>query len=272
MKFFQTLASIDRRIIYLLIAIAVIIPLALKLTSPVRVSGPVKRAYEAVDRLPSGSVVMVSVDFEPSSAPEVYPMLVAILRHALRKDLKIILLGHLVLGQPLGAEALESTAREFNKRYGVDYVNLGYRPGYVALMLGIGKEIRDFFSYDYKAVPFDRLPLMANIHNYSSIDLLAVLTHGDSGDWWVRTAGARYGVKIIVGSTGVTAPDLYPYLQSGQIEGLIGGLQGAAEYEFLIKHFGSAVLGMPAQSFAHGLIILFIILGNIGYFVMRKKT
>lgn len=271
MNFFKALANIDRRIIYLLITIAVIVPLVLKLTSPVRVSEPVKRAHEAVDRLPPGSVVMVSVDFEPSSAPEVYPMLMALLRHAFKKDLKVILMGHLVLGQPLGAEALESTSKEFNKHYGVDYVNLGYRPGYIALMLGIGKEIRDFFSYDYKAVPFDRLPLMAGIHNYSNIDLLVVLTHGDSGDWWVRTAGARYGVKIIVGSTGVTAPDLYPYLQSHQIEGLIGGLQGAAEYEYLIKQFGSAVLGMPAQSFAHGLIILFIILGNIGYFVMRKE-
>ena len=34
------------------------------------------------------------------------------------------------------------------------------------------------------------------------------------------------------------APGLYPFLRSGQINGLIGGLQGAAEYETLIGQKG----------------------------------
>ena len=47
------------------------------------------------------------------------------------------------------------------------------------------------------------------------------------------------------------APGLYPLLRSGQINGLIGGLRGAAEYESLIGQKGTAVAGMDARVAAY---------------------
>jgi hypothetical protein len=112
---------------------------------------------------------------------------------------------------------------------------------------------------------------MRLVHNYNNIDMLVGLEAGATGDAWVQYAGARFGLKMFLGATGVSAPDFYPYLQAKQIEGMIAGLQGAAEYETLVKQTGTGILGMPAQSVVHGLIILFIIIGNIGYFLTRKK-
>ncbi|MEW6686719.1 MAG: hypothetical protein AB1393_11030 [Candidatus Edwardsbacteria bacterium] len=272
MELFKRLGTIDRRIIYLLVALVVIIPLLLRLVLPIRISEPVRRAYEAVDRLPPGAVVIVSIDYDAASEPELQPQLLAMLRHCFSKDLKVILTGHWALGLPLGEIGLNQIAREFKeKKYGIDYVNLGYRPGYRALMVGIGREIRDFFATDYRGVSLDSLPLTRPIHNYNDIDLLISLSAGQAGDEWIQFAGARYGLKIMIGSTGVVAPDMFHYLQAEQIEGIVGGLQGAAEYETLVKHAGTATRGMTAQSTAHILIILFIVLGNIGYFVMRRR-
>jgi hypothetical protein len=73
------------------------------------------------------------------------------------------------------------------------------------------------------------------------------------------------------GTTAVMAPDAYPYLQAGQIEGMMGGLKGAAEYENLIGRLGLGTRGMPAQSWAHVLVIVFIALGNVGFFVTRRR-
>ncbi len=271
MKFWQRLGELDRRIIYAIIGLAVIIPLVLKITMPIRVSETVRNAYESIERLPAGSIVMISIDYDASSEPELQPMLIAVLRHCFKKDLKVILLGHWALGLPLGEIALNRVSAEYNKKYGEDYINLGYRPGYSALMVGIGREIRDFFSADYRNVPIDSFPFMRNVHNYNQIAMLVGLEAGATGDAWVQFAGARFGQKMFLGATGVTAPDLYPYLQAGQITGLIAGLQGAAEYETLINEKGTGTLGMPTQSVVHGLIILFILLGNISYFVLRKK-
>jgi hypothetical protein len=69
----------------------------------------------------------------------------------------------------------------------------------------------------------------------------------------------------------VIAPGLYPLLRSGQINGLIGGLRGAAEYEVLIGQKGRAVAGMDAQSATHFAIIGLVLLCNLFYFSIRKS-
>ncbi len=271
MKLSERLATIDRRIIYLLLAIVVILPLIIKPRISVRVSEPVRNAFNAVDRLAPGSVVMISIDFDPSSAPEVQPMLIAILRHCFQKDLKVILTGQLALGLPLGEIALNQVAPEYQKNYGEDYVNIGYRPGSTAMMVGIGREIRDFFKTDYRGVPLDSFEFMRSVHNYRDIALLVTLAHGPVADAWIQYAGARFKQKIIVGCTGVNAPGMFQYYSAHQIEGIIGGLQGASEYEALVAKPGSATLGMPAQSAAHALLILLLIIGNIGFLISRRK-
>ncbi len=270
MRFFERIAAIDRRLIYLALALSVLIPLLFKMVLPTRVSEPVRAAYRSIDDLPEGSVVMISVDYDASSAPELQPIYLGILQHCFAKKLKVLVLGQWVMGTPFGELGLGRIAPLYDAVYGVDYVNLGYRPGYRAQMVGLGREIRDFFAVDSRGITLDSLPMMAGVHNYNQIDLLVGLEAGQAGDEWIQFAGARYGVDIVIGATGVVAPDKFHYLQARQIRGLIGGLQGAAEYETLIGKPGAAIAGMVAQSWAHLLLLAFIVLGNVGYFVMRR--
>jgi len=283
MKFLERMVNLDRRFIYLALVVVVALPLILKLVLPIRVSEPVREAYRSIEDLPSGSTVMVSIDYDASSEPELQPMLLSVLRHCFAKRHKVVLLGQWALGLPFGEIGLNKVSGEFNSRaqssadsilYGRDFVNLGYRPGARALIVGLGREFRDFFSADYRGTPVDSLPLMRGVRNYNNIDLLVGLEAGQAGDEWIQFAGARYGLKIIIGGTGVIAPDMFHYLQAGQIKGLVGGLQGAAEYETLVRHHGTGVAGMVAQSTAHILILVFIVMGNIAYFVLkgRKKS
>jgi hypothetical protein len=65
---------------------------------------------------------------------------------------------------------------------------------------------------------------------------------------------------------------LYPYLKTGQLTGLIGGLRGAAEYEKLVEKPGKGILGMKAQSIAHIAIILLVLIGNASYLISRRRT
>ena len=66
------------------------------------------------------------------------------------------------------------------------------------------------------------------------------------------------------------APDLFPFIQSGQMIGVLGGLSGAAEYEAILKYPGKATAGMSAQSIAHLIIVVFIVFGNVVYFLSRR--
>lgn len=270
--FWERMNDIDRRFIFLILFIVVAIPLLLKVGEPIPPTPPVQRAHDAVESLSAGDYLMISIDFDATSAPELMPMLRAVLRHAFSKNVKVIMLGHLAIGLPLGHMALEEIADECGKEYGIDYANLGYRPGYLAVMLAIGREIEDIYATDYRGAPMRELPMMADIHSYDDIELLFGFEHGAVIDYWVRYAQARFGQRMAFGTTAVMAPDAYPYLQSGQIEGLIGGLKGAAEYEHLIGRLGLGTRGMPAQSWAHVLVIVFILLGNLGFFMSRRRA
>jgi hypothetical protein len=76
-------------------------------------------------------------------------------------------------------------------------------------------------------------------------------------------------------STGVTSiqvNEVMPYVNSGQVKGILAGMPGAAEYEALINQPGVGTSGMDAQSIAHLVIVLFIIFGNVAYFLERKRS
>lgn len=269
--FFDKMAKIDRRIVFLVVAIAAIIPILSKAILPLHPTPDVKMAFNSINSLSPGSAVLISIDYDAASMPELQPMLHAILRHCFMKDLKVILMGHWPLGLPLGPIALDEEAKRFNKKYGKDYVFLGYRPGMAAVMINMGRDIRSVFAVDYFGTPLDSLPMMCNIKNYSDIAILVGLEAGATGDAWVQFAQARYNQKIILGGTAVVAPDLYPYLQAGQIVGLIGGMRGAADYEKLVNTVGPATIGMTAQTVIHIVILAFILLGNIGYFIIKRR-
>lgn len=272
MSFFEKIMKIDRRVIFVVIALVVAIPVIYPIALPTRVSPPVQDIYDAIDTLPGGSKVLISIDYDPTSAPELYPANLAILRHCFSKDLKVVAVGFIAPGIPLGEQAMEISAKEYGKKYGVDYVNLGYKTAMVATVLMMGKEIYDIYPKDHYGKSVAEYPLMDSVHNYNDIDFIVDFAHGVTVDYWISYVAARFKKKLGICVTAVSAAQYYPYYNSKQIVGISGGLKGSSEYEFLIKHKGKATSGMAAQSFAHVAIMIFIILGNIAYFVTRRKN
>jgi len=155
--------------------------------------------------------------------------------------------------------------------YGRDYVDLGYKAGYEAVMVLMGKGIAHAFPQDQRANPTASLPLMHEVRDYSSFALLVNISAGYPGTKeWVQQVNSRFHLAMISGCTAVSAPEYYPYLQSGQLRGLLGGMAGAAEYEKLRGEKGTATRGMDAQSLAHVFIALCIVMGNVVQWSKRR--
>lgn len=276
MDFINTLQNVDRRYIFLLISLAVIIPLIVPLNLKITPSSAVIAGYNYINKLPEGSKVLISYDFDPSVEPELGPMGKAFIHHFCIRKLKIIGMALWPAGQVLLEDALNTIAqKQHGYKYGVDYVNLGFMAGNQVVITSLGESFPKTYSKDFYGTPIQKIPLMNGIINYSNIDLIVDVSAGDPGiPYWVMYAGSAHGKKIIGGCTAVSAPQLYPYYSAGQMVSLLGGLKGAAEYEQLVKKPGSASRGMDAQSVAHMLIILFVIIGNITFYLdkARKKS
>ena len=95
---------------------------------------------------------------------------------------------------------------------------------------------------------------------------------------WILFGGDPGHIPVAGGVTAVSAPLLYPYYPH-QLLGLMGGMKGAAEYEAALitrypqyaerEHFG--IFRMGPQAVAHMVIIFFIIVGNITFFMDRRR-
>jgi hypothetical protein len=265
--------SIDRRILFALIFVAVVWPLIQPMRLPIGVSPPVQTLYDAVEAIPPGSIVMLGADYSPDTMPELQPMVDTFLRHAFERDLRVVVACLWPASPPLVERAMTPLAEEFNKEYGVDYVNLGYMAGGIVTLLGMGSSIPITFPSDYGGTPVTEIPLMQEVQNFDDIAFVMEVSAGTPGTReWVQQVQGRYRVALGSGTTAVGAPNFYPYVQSGQLTGLLGGLKGAAEYETLIGHPGDATKGMDAQSIVHALVVVFILLGNVVYLLsLRSK-
>ncbi len=279
MKILESLTKIPRRIIFLTIALAVAIPLVVPIGIPVNIMPQSKKLFDAIETLDSESKpVLISCDFDPQSLPELYPMFLAISRQCFSKNVKVILMALWPQGTGMVEMGLAELSNDFTKEYGTDYVFLGYKFGVAAVLLGMGENIKAVFPVDYYGTALDSLPMMRSIQNYKDISMIVTLSTGDPG-WrqWLLFAQSRYAARLGVGVTAVSAADLYPYVETGQVTGLLAGMKGASEYENLVQRKGyakgifRASQGMDAQSLGHLLIMIFIILGNVGYFYLRRQ-
>ncbi|UCF70495.1 MAG: hypothetical protein JSW49_09910 [candidate division WOR-3 bacterium] len=286
MTMIDVLTKIDRRIIYLILFSVVTLPIIFPSARSVRVMPPVEKLYRAIDEIPEEKALIIDFDYDPQTLPEIEPMAFAILRHAFTKRIKVLAISLYV--QPLGLaqNALVNVAEEFNTRastqedsiiYGRDYVFLGWQPPPLIPILGMGESITNVYKTDYHGNRTDTLPLMKEIKNYGDVGLLVSLSSGDPPKWWVEYAQNRFGLKVGAGITAVSASEFYPYLQTGQFSGLMVGMKGAAEYEeqveteLGIKVRRKASESLPSLTYAHVVIIIFIVIGNTGYFISRSK-
>src|SRR5438046_9082851 len=100
-EFARWMVSIDRRIIFLLIALATLLPLLHPFGLPLSVSPEVRGVYDYIESVPEGSGFLLSVDFDPSSKPELEPQALGVLRHAVGQRPRVIGLRHWLPGTGL---------------------------------------------------------------------------------------------------------------------------------------------------------------------------
>lgn len=272
MSFAERMLRIDRRLIFLLISVCTLIPLLYPVGLAIRVSPEVHGVYDYIESLPEGSVFLLSMDFDPASKPELYPQAVALLRHAFKKNLRVIGMTLWVTGTGMADEVITKVARESGKVSGKDYVFLGWSPGVGSLIITMGQDLYKAFPTDYYNQPTKGMPVLKELQNLRDVSYVVSLAAGTAGiETWYVFGKDKYKFELGGGCTGVIAPGLYPLLRSGQINGLVGGLRGAAEYEVLIGQKGRAVAGMDAQSATHFAIIILVLLCNTFYLLIRTS-
>lgn len=264
----------ERRIIFAVLLIAVALPLLFPLGWTTEVSPYTTMVYELINETPEGSVVLISFDYDPSTITELQPMAEAMIEHAFDKNQKIIATALWPMGVQMAEKAFEKVLLDYpEKKRGIDFVNLGYKVGGMVTVQAMGRSMPEVFPKDTNGTPYSQIPMLKGVSRLKNIAWIASLSSGVPGiKEWMMVAHDSYDIPTTGGCTAISAPGFFPYVnEQKQLYGLLGGLKAASEYESLIGRKGSATTKMDAQSIAHLLILLFIIIGNIKVHTAKRR-
>lgn len=282
----EKLQQLDRRWIFLLMLLAVAGPMLADWRLPEKPTALVRQTFEAIDRLPEGSKILLSWDWDPSAEGELGPMANAFVRHCCEKKHKMVFIALWPVGQQLIDDTIENLVQTDYPQlvYGRDYVNLGFKPGNEGVIKVLLTDLRQLYTTDARGTNIEKIPVMRGLNTVRDFDLVISVSGGYPGvKEWVQYASAPYPneVRLLTGTTGVSAPLLYPYIPD-QLQGMLGAIKGAAEYEQLLLEkyppahgedvgkYQQALRRMGPQLTGHLLMIGLILLGNGLYFAARR--
>jgi len=274
--------TIDPRWIYALLLAFIIVPLlAPDLPFPVVPSQQSIDFYDTVENTAKNSpnkLVIVNSMWASGTRGEQQWQSQAIFRHLMARHLKFATLTFDTQNATLTKQVVARLAKEYGYVYGRDYVDFGYRPyqAYTQTAKALTDNIPKAIKKDATGQPIESFPVMQGVHNTNDVGLIILITPvGDLG-LWVGLVQGVYHTPMLYAPTSVMAPDSYPYLDSGQLSGLLTGIKGAGDYEYLLtkngipnaKSFGTRATG--SLSLIYLLLIILIVIGNIGYHKERS--
>jgi hypothetical protein len=266
------LGDLDRRWLYLVLLLVVIFPLIRPLGIPVEVTAATQQFVDAVEALKPGDRMLLSFDYSIGGGPDVDPQAQVVLAHALAKGVKVVEVAFIDTGLSYALKTIDLWESR-GKVYGEDIILLGYAAGNETAISAFAQDIAQVFPTDVRGIPIGDYPIMKGLNTVADFQFIAEFATGIPGPAeWIRQVVTRYNVPLASGVVAVMGPQNIPYLQSKQLVGLLGGgLKSAAEYEIAVKLPGAATAAMDAQSLGHVMIFLFVILGNLLFFVERTE-
>lgn len=260
----------DVRVIYLILLILTVTVLISPLALPLRINSTTQNAYDLVQKLPAGSNVLVIMQVVVGGIAEIGPQLRVVTQHLFSLPLHVVFVAFHPDG-PVIVESYLLPGITGDKKYGVDYVDLGFVSGGETGMAAFANDVHKTVSKDYRGSPIDSLPIMTGIKSAKDFALTELFDTQSDIVLVLRQFQTPYNVKIILGTYAMLSPGAMPFVRSGQVAGLLDGTRGAAEYELLLKKPARAVSGMDALSLDTLYFLALIFIGNASYFMLRKK-
>lgn len=268
----QKVTDVDPRIIYTLILLVVSAVIIHPLGLPLPISKPTRDLHNIVMQLKPGDRVMVWSDESAHGIGETGPAWIVFMQDLFRRPgVKVVFsaAGGFVPETPTIFDTIiMPPVDKIGKKYGVDYVNLGWTPGFETAMASFATDIHKLNPRDHAGTPIDELPLMRDIKSIADFELLVYVGGGSQAQVmrqiFVPSGKPSVQIGMAVHQTG--AMPYYPQT----IKAYVFGLAQGAEYEKLIEKPGKAIIASDAISLSQLLLIILLFIGNIAYFLQRS--
>lgn len=282
---FKTLANIDRRVWHLLTFILVGYTLLHPVGLPLKVSPEVKKAYEVIESLKPGDVVLINFDIAAFGWDEIKGSALSMIPHIFsREGVKVIFFtdqdqGYIFIertiaeiGRPMSGYDKFPWYEIHGKKYLQDYINIGFIPGFDKAIAALAQDFRGTVGRnDWYGNNIEKWLDDNGIKSAKDIDLILTLDCAGAQSYWVSYWYIPYKTRILNAMIGVSAPGSIVNYNAGMLEGIVISIRGAAEYQYLSKYYGMALVSMDAFSIIQFMLIIAILIGNLGYYGWERR-
>lgn len=246
-------------LLLLAILLGLVVPPLAPAPSPVRPG--VETAFHLIDILPPGARVLLAWDYEPTTQGEMQLLAQPILQHLQQQQALLADVSLRPLGPAVAADARLLTASLRPPGIAVagpPPVELGFIPGNAAALQALA-----IAPASAANLPDEGIQAL-DIDDGDGIDAFDLIiefsAESAASREWVEQIAARQRTPLLIAASGAIAPTLEPYVQSGQLAALLAGYPDALAYENLIGQDGPATAEQTAQTLAHLLFIVVVLL------------
>jgi hypothetical protein len=220
--------------------------------------------FNLIGNLPAGSPVLVVIDYQPALAGELEAASSPLFNQLLFRGARVTFISTSITGPALAENFIQTLRPEYASNQ--EYVNLGYLPGGAAGVVYFAADPVSAIPSGPLASPWEQAPLQG-IDGLDDFAAVIVMTDDtDTGRIWIeqlRYPGAPLAdLPMVMVVSAQAEPMIWPYYDSGQVDGLVAGLAGGRYYMQLTQ------TGFPPRywsAFSAGIIlaILAILIGGL---------
>jgi len=262
--------QVDRRVLYWVLILLIVIPTLAPMGLPIPISQMTRSFRAALEAIPNGGVVVLDTSLSVGSLPEIGPGAEVMGKYLAARPVKVIIWSVTTAEGPMLAEKyVVPYLEKAGKKYGTDYVNLGYIPGEDITLAKLAADIA-YVKKDYRGTDTTGLPILKDVKTAKDVALAIVIEAGGEGSYYVGQWYTPYKAPVATICTGVLVPIRIHFFGAGQMVGIAPGSRGIAELELLTGFRGTAVATQDVLSVTHLYVLLAVIAGNIA-FLYRKR-
>ncbi len=186
--------------------------------------------------------ILTIVESDGASYAELSIITKSLLERLMLKNSHLSIISTNPNGPLLATKLIQDIASQSNNYDINNLANFGYLPGGQNGVQSFIQSPTDTISLDTKNENIWEKPALTDISTFSHFDAVLIITdNSESAKTWIEQIHAlKPGTTTLVAATVQAIPLLKPYVDSNQIDGMVGGLYGSYSYSDLIQSDSSA--------------------------------
>ncbi len=232
--------------------------------------------YDTVQTLTSASTpprVLVGLDYEPSLSGELSTIAGSVIEDWMTGNSGLAFVSLNLSGPALAQELVDTVAAKVPQFLTAERViNLGYLPGGASALAALAADPTRAAPASVDGLQAWNSLLLQGMVSVSDFDAIVLLTDNTENTraWIEQVKPAAGDTPLLVVSSAQAAPALQPYVQSGQITGMISGFTGGAAYEQLTQASNGSIRNYwDAYQGGMLLIAAFLLLGSLVFGIIN---